>query len=214
MCSRCSTSVVRPQWFSSASTTPWRSAVGQAGADALDAPPERVLERVAGQRRLLALDLHEVVERLDRLPAPGIEAHGRNAEPCRQLDAALGVIDRGLPLLCVGRDEVLVDRQHRHREPAAERRLFQPVDVFRRLARPSGGAGSRRRRSPRRAASSITRSTGILRILEVPVRVSRHGQPHARRRRIRLRLTSGCARALQQRGERREGGTGEARLVG
>ena len=95
------------------------------------------------------------------------------------------------------------------REAAAERRLFEPVDVFRRL--PVHLAMQHLDAvEPRRAASSITRSHGILRILEVPVGVSRHGQPHTRRRCIRLRLTSGCARALQQRGERRDGGTGRS----
>ena len=54
-------------------------------------------------------------------------------EPCGETDALPGVLDRGLALLRVGRHEVLVDREHRQREPAAEGGLLQRVQVGRRL---------------------------------------------------------------------------------
>ena len=103
--------------------------VGQTGADAVHAPLEGVLVGVALDRRLVALDLHQIVERLDRVPASGVQPDGGHAEPRRQRDALLRVIHGGLPLRRVGRHEVLVDREHGQGQPVLEGGLLERVHV-------------------------------------------------------------------------------------
>ena len=107
--------------------------------------------------------------------------------PRRQLDAPSGVIDGGLPLLRVGRHEILVDRQHRHRETAAECGLFQPIDVFRRLAvhLPVQDLDPIEPEACRIRDHALHRVLGFL---EVPVGIRRHRQVHAARRACRSRL--------------------------
>ena len=66
---------------------------GQAGLDRPDAPVEGLVLRVPGERRLVALHLHQVVEGLDGLPAAGVQPHAGAAELRGELDAVLRVID-------------------------------------------------------------------------------------------------------------------------
>ena len=51
-------------------------------------PVDGKYELVAGERRLVAFHLHQVVEGLDRLPAARVQAHHRHPEVGRELDLA------------------------------------------------------------------------------------------------------------------------------
>jgi hypothetical protein len=150
--------------------------VGQAGLDAVDAPLEGVLVGVALDRRLVALDLHQVVERLDGVPAPGVEPDRRHAEPGGERDALLRVVDRGLALRRVGRHEVLVNREHRQRQPVDERRSLELVEVGRRLAvhLPVEQLDAVEAEAGRLFDDLLD---GVLLLLEVPVGIGRHREP-------------------------------------
>jgi hypothetical protein len=97
--------------------------------DGADAPADGVLVRVAGQRRLLAFYLHQLVERGDRLPAARIQAHAGNAEARGQLEASPRVLDVAAALVGGGEDEVLMDGQHRKAEPAFEGSPLQRIHI-------------------------------------------------------------------------------------
>ena len=101
--------------------------VGQARADAVDAPPERGLQRIAGKGRLVALHLHQVVERLDGLPSAGVQSHGGDAQPRGELDAPASVVDGRLPLFSSG------DTKSWWIESIGSARLCRNAACFRRL---------------------------------------------------------------------------------
>ena len=107
----------------------------KAGVDGLDDPVEGVVVGEPGDRRLFALDLHQIVKRRDGVPAARIEPDGGDAEPAGQLEAALRVVDVLLSFGQVGRDEVLMDGQHHQVDARAKRALLEAVDVRRAFLR-------------------------------------------------------------------------------
>ena len=54
---------------------------------------------------------HEVVERLDRAPAAGVDPHRGDAQPVGQVDLVERLLDVGAPQVRVGGDEALVGRE-------------------------------------------------------------------------------------------------------
>src|SRR3954451_6783481 len=66
---------------------------------------------MALQRWLDALPGHEVVERLDRAPAAGVDPHGGDAQPVGQVDLVERLLDVGAAQVLVGAYEALVGRE-------------------------------------------------------------------------------------------------------
>ena len=89
---------------------------GQQLLDRPDDPAERLLVGVALQGRLDPLLRHEVVERLDRAPAAGVDPHGGDAQPVGQVDLVERLLDVGAPQVRVGADEPLVGREAHQRQ--------------------------------------------------------------------------------------------------
>ncbi len=85
--------------------------LGQAFLDRVDAPLESVVQRVARQQRLLAAQLHQLVERLHRAPTAGVEPDARDAHAVCQVDALLRVLNVFVAHSGIGIDKVLVNRQ-------------------------------------------------------------------------------------------------------
>ena len=101
----------------------------QALPDRVDAPLQGVFVGVPLESRLVSVRGHQVVERTDRPPAPGIQADGRDAHLVREVDAVLRVIDCPLPLFRAGIDEVLMNRKHREGESQIPGATLEVVHV-------------------------------------------------------------------------------------
>ena len=67
--------------------------LGQTLLDGFEAPVEAFVLSVAGQHRLEAAGLHQVIETGERVPAPGIQPDARHAEFVRDLQALVRMFD-------------------------------------------------------------------------------------------------------------------------
>ena len=139
----------------------------------VDAPAEGVLIRVAFDRRLIAFHLHQIIERRDGVPAPGIQTDAGNTEARGEFNAADGVLHRLLTLIGLLGNEILVNREHRQREPVAECGLFELPDIGRRFV---GHLPMKNldavEPEPRGVVDDLL--DRVLRVPEVPIRIGRH----------------------------------------
>ena len=156
---------------------------GEAALDAFDAPLEALFLRVAGQDRLDAAVLHQLVEVLRGAPAAGVDADARAAEFVSDLDALLGVLDVLGEFLGLRLHEALVRGDAANLEAVAEGVALELAQV--------GAAGGVERRllvdvhlavqnvhafDAQRGGLVHDRLDRDLRGPEMPIRVSGDGQ--------------------------------------
>jgi len=134
-----------------------------------------VVQRVARQQRLLAAQLHQLVERLHRAPAAGVEPDARDAHAVRQVDALLRVLNVFVAHSGIGIDKVLVNRQADQVDAVRERvplELLQ-IAVVLRVHLPVEDVHPFDTK-PRRLVDH--RLDGHLRVAEMPVRIGRNAE--------------------------------------
>src|ERR1043166_446080 len=102
---------------------------GDAFLDALDAPLESIILRMAGQDRLDPTRLHQVIETLDCAPAAGVEADAGYSQFVGDLQALVSMLDLFLPFCRVRLHEVLMNRKADRGDTVAKGVAFELLKV-------------------------------------------------------------------------------------